>query len=78
MIFVRPYWRNTLIEIGDIVETCTLMPGVVRSVDGGYITVEEHDTRLINSHSIKNCDIVKLNGMQAFERLIDEEYEKYR
>lgn len=62
----------TQINVGDIVETCSLMPGVVMVVDDGDIEVRhlDNDYSDFSSHSLSHCGIVKLTAKEALYRLV--------
>lgn len=62
------------IKVGDLVETCILMSGVVMKVAGDDIEVrmldvDEYQTNDFQCCSIKNCGIVKLTAKQAYDRV---------
>lgn len=65
------------IIIGDIVETCSLMPGIVMSIKGDDIYVRMLDIDEYNSGnpdsfancSLSHCGIVKLTAKEALIRL---------
>lgn len=62
------------IKIGDLVETCSLMPGVVMKMEGDDIEVrmlhiDEYAGNDYAGCSIKYCGVIKLTALQAFKRL---------
>jgi hypothetical protein len=73
------------VKVGDLVETCSLMPGVVMTVDGDDIGVRmlhhtneetpfpSHSTRgemIFSQCSLSHCGIVKLTPQQVINRLV--------
>lgn len=65
---------NTVIKVGDLVETCSLMPGVVMKLQGSDIEarmldVDEYSGNNYACCSLNHCGIVKLTAAQALERL---------
>lgn len=65
---------NKEIKIGDLVETCSLMPGVVMKLQGDDIQVrmlhvDEYNSNDYAHCSLKHCGIVKLTAQEALERL---------
>ena len=68
--------QNKDIKVGDLVETCSLMPGVVMIVDGDDIEVRslQYDNGTYNGKgwsccSLRHCGIVPLTALQALRRL---------
>jgi hypothetical protein len=62
------------IKVGDLVETCSLMPGVVMKLDGSDIQVRMLDVDEYRSDdyahcSLKHCGIVKLTAKDVLDRL---------
>lgn len=65
------------IKTGDIVETCSLMPGIVMSINGDDIYVrmldiDEYNTGSPDSFancSLSHCGIVKLSSRDALKRM---------
>lgn len=63
------------IKVGDLVETCSLMPGVVMTVNGDDITVrsleyDNYPNPVFSGHDIKYCGIVKIDAEGVKQRLI--------
>lgn len=64
------------IKIGDLVECCSLMPGVVMKIKGDDIEVRRLDfddyvkDDQFSCCSLKHCGIVKINAEQALRRLV--------
>jgi hypothetical protein len=66
------------IKIGDIVENCSLMPGIVMDIKGNDIYIRRLDVDQYNSSdylsfsncSLTNCGIVKITSKQAIQRLV--------
>lgn len=62
------------IKVGDLVETCSLMPGVVMKITGDDIEVRmlQYDNYKDDNYShcsLNHCGIVKITAKQAFDRL---------
>jgi hypothetical protein len=63
------------IKIGDLVETCSLMPGVVmkingRDIEARMLDIDEYKTNDYACCSLDHCGIIKLTAEQAKQRLI--------
>lgn len=66
---------NHDIKVGDLVETCSLMPGVVMKKNGDDIEVRmlditEYDSNVYSCCSLSHCGIVKLTPIQVVARLV--------
>jgi hypothetical protein len=66
---------NKEIKIGDIVETCSLMPGIVMNIikDDIFVRmldVDEYSGQGYANCSLSHCGIVKLTSDEAIKRLI--------
>lgn len=66
---------NNTIKVGDLVETCSLMPGVIMKRKGDDIEVrmleyDEYQGENFSGCSLMHCGIKKLNAYQTMNRLI--------
>jgi hypothetical protein len=66
-----------MIKVGDLVESCCLMPGVVMKIDGTDIEVrklhylnEQLNGKDWSCCSLNHCGVVLLNPEQAMVRLL--------
>lgn len=59
-------------KIGDLVETCSLMPGIIMNIDYDDIEIRLLDKEeIIISHcSIIHCGILKITPQQMINRLL--------
>lgn len=65
----------TNIKVGDLVEDCSLMPGVVMNIDGDDIEIRrldinEYKNQVYSSCSLSSCGIVKITPLQVIKRLV--------
>lgn len=62
------------IKVGDLVEDCSLMPGVVMSINGDTVQVrrldyDSYSGTTFSCCSLRHCGVEKINANQVLSRL---------